>query len=343
MNFPIKAVISLVGVINGLFFALLLIIKNKSRANTYLALLLLSLSIRIAKSFLKEFFYAPYWVKNIGLLGFIFIGPLLYFYVRILHNPDFSFKRIHFFSMVPPILFLTSCLIFDQYNYLYMRRRYFAILLHLMVVIILTLHFWFQNYWNNNSLSQQRKNQSKWILNLVMGIFIVWLAYFSNIIILDIPYLLGPALYSFMFYIMIFWILNSKKTDNIFLTDKKYKYSNLTKIESRKYIIRLDEMMTKEKLYLDPEINLQKAAERLSILPLYLSQLINENLGQSFPDYINKYRLDVAQKYLQDPKNKKVKIITVAANSGFNSISSFNSVFKKKFSMSPSQFRKLKN
>ncbi len=145
-----------------------------------------------------------------------------------------------------------------------------------------------------------------------------------------------------MFYIMIFWILNKKKMADVFQKGKRYEYSNLTKSEAKGYLDQLKNMMDKEKLYLDPDINLQRVAQKLTILPLYLSQMINENLGQNFSDFINVYRLTEAKNSLLDPKNENLKIIDVALNSGFNSMSSFNAVFKKYNDISPSKFRSLK-
>jgi len=97
--------------------------------------------------------------------------------------------------------------------------------------------------------------------------------------------------------------------------------------------------MESERLYTDCELSLQKVSERLSIPPHHLSQIINERLNQSFSDFINFYRVEEVKKNLLDPSKKHYSILALAENSGFNSKSSFNSVFKKHTNGTPSEFR----
>jgi AraC-like DNA-binding protein len=97
--------------------------------------------------------------------------------------------------------------------------------------------------------------------------------------------------------------------------------------------------MEREQPFTDGELTIQKLAEMLSIPAPHLSQTINERLGKSFPDFINSYRVDQAKKKLLDPSLKHLSILGIAEEVGFNSKSSFNSVFKKHTGMTPSEFR----
>lgn len=121
---------------------------------------------------------------------------------------------------------------------------------------------------------------------------------------------------------------------------KKYEKSTLTKDRADRYVRRLLETMEKEKLYLDSDLTLQKLAQRLSIPPHHLSQIINERLNQNFFDFINSYRVEEAKKRLIDPSEKHFSIIAIAGEVGFNSKSAFNAVFKKYVNMTPSEWRK---
>src|SRR5215203_922722 len=123
------------------------------------------------------------------------------------------------------------------------------------------------------------------------------------------------------------------------LSAAKYEKSNLSSQKSERYLKRLLEIMEGEKLYTDCEISLQKVAERLAISPHHLSQIINERRNQSFSDFVNAYRVEEVKKNLLDPAKKHYSILAIAEESGFNSKSSFNSVFKKHANLTPSEFR----
>jgi len=67
---------------------------------------------------------------------------------------------------------------------------------------------------------------------------------------------------------------------------------------------------------------------------------MNDELGLSFYDCINQYRIEEAKNLLNDPDRSSYKISSLAYDAGFNSISTFNEVFKKSTGLTPSQFRK---
>jgi AraC-like DNA-binding protein len=124
---------------------------------------------------------------------------------------------------------------------------------------------------------------------------------------------------------------------------KKYEKSRLTPERSERYLDRLLSFMKKEKPFTDGNLTIQKLAETLSIPPHHLSQTINERLGQTFSDFINAYRIEEAKRKLLDPALKHLSVLGIAEEVGFNSKSSFNSVFKKYTNMTPSEFRQASN
>jgi AraC-like DNA-binding protein len=98
--------------------------------------------------------------------------------------------------------------------------------------------------------------------------------------------------------------------------------------------------MLKEKPYLDPDLSLEQLATRLAMRPRILSQLINESLHQNFFDFVNRYRIEEAKRLLTRPPDKKITVLEVLYEVGFNSKSSFNTLFKKYTGLTPSEFRK---
>ncbi|MEO0902667.1 MAG: helix-turn-helix domain-containing protein, partial [Bacteroidota bacterium] len=70
-----------------------------------------------------------------------------------------------------------------------------------------------------------------------------------------------------------------------------------------------------------------------------LSILINHKMGQHFFDFVNSYRIQSAVDILKDPTKKKVTILEILYEVGFNSKSSFNTAFKKHTGHTPTTYR----
>jgi|HubBroStandDraft_1064217.scaffolds.fasta_scaffold13301_3 AraC-like DNA-binding protein len=92
--------------------------------------------------------------------------------------------------------------------------------------------------------------------------------------------------------------------------------------------------------WLDPDLTLEQLASQVKLRPKLLSQAINEGLGKNFFEFINQYRIEEAKRLLTDPADKKITVLEVLYQVGFNSKSSFNTVFKKQTGMTPSEFKK---
>lgn len=126
----------------------------------------------------------------------------------------------------------------------------------------------------------------------------------------------------------------------IHLPAKKYSNSGLNEEELKQIIMNLQVKMNTTKLYLDPQLTIDDLAGSLGCSRHHLSQAINEQLDQSFYDCVNYYRVEEAKLLLAEPDKASYKIASIAYDAGFNSISTFNDVFKKIAGLTPSQFRK---
>src|ERR1700730_3178298 len=87
--------------------------------------------------------------------------------------------------------------------------------------------------------------------------------------------------------------------------------------------------MREKRPWLEPELTLDQLAAQLSIRPKILSQIINEKLQQNFFDFVNRYRIEEARRLLTNPVDKKITVLEILYEVGFNSKSSFNTLFKK--------------
>ncbi|SFA76146.1 Helix-turn-helix domain-containing protein [Cohnella sp. OV330] len=91
------------------------------------------------------------------------------------------------------------------------------------------------------------------------------------------------------------------------------------------------------KHFADPMLSLNALADKLAISPPYLSRLITESTGSSFPDFVNLVRLEHARSLLVD--ELELDIRTVAERSGYGSSTYFTTLFKKRYGMTPTKWR----
>ena len=102
---------------------------------------------------------------------------------------------------------------------------------------------------------------------------------------------------------------------------------------------KLNTMMEEDKLYLDPQLNLQKLADLLDVTIAQVSEIINRTTGKNFYEYVNAYRIEHATTMIKEDIEGELKLKTVCFDSGFNNRSSFNNAFKKILGQTPSDYR----
>ncbi len=100
----------------------------------------------------------------------------------------------------------------------------------------------------------------------------------------------------------------------------------------------LQSLMEQEHAYRDCNLSLEKAAEMLSTNRTYLSQIVNELANQSFPAYVNSFRIREAISLLSDTGNDE-PLKSISLSVGFSTPSTFYNLFRQKTGMSPSVFR----
>ncbi len=70
----------------------------------------------------------------------------------------------------------------------------------------------------------------------------------------------------------------------------------------------------------------------------YFMRFFKENMGMGFIQYLNDFRLEIAAKMLHETDSN---IIEIASASGFDNLSYFNRSFKKKYGISPGNYRRI--
>lgn len=122
------------------------------------------------------------------------------------------------------------------------------------------------------------------------------------------------------------------------MTNEKYAASSLSNEKKCSLFQRLELLMQEQCIYKDNLLTKDKVAELLNTNRTYLSQAINEQTQQNFTQYINTYRINEAIRLLSDPQ-KDIPLKAVAAEVGFNSMTTFYKLFQNTVGMPPKQYR----
>ena len=102
----------------------------------------------------------------------------------------------------------------------------------------------------------------------------------------------------------------------------------------------LRRLTEEDKIYREEGFSIAVLAARLGTPEYRLRHLINQRLGhRNFSSFVNGYRLAEAKAALADPGQNEVPILTIALDTGFQSIGPFNRAFKAETGMTPSEFR----
>ncbi|WP_340024802.1 response regulator transcription factor [Paenibacillus sp. FSL K6-1096] len=92
-----------------------------------------------------------------------------------------------------------------------------------------------------------------------------------------------------------------------------------------------------EKSY-NEDLSLKKLGFMFNIHPVYLGQLFHKTTGESFAEYMNRYRIDKAKEQL---RTTNLKVQEIARNVGYWEMGYFYKQFKKYVGISPTEFKGL--
>jgi AraC-like DNA-binding protein len=202
-------------------------------------------------------------------------------------------------------------------------------------------------------VSNSEKIRLSWLKFMLIGSFVI---FFSLITVVLNQYFRWeekmPAglIYLYIILLLIFitsTLFKSLKQPEIFSgigtdeakTAPKYAASSLTKEDSMMIKDKIELFMETNKPFRDPDLSLRGLAKELNLNERDLSQVINNNIGLRFFDYVNKYRIQDATSLIENPPDPKMTILEIMYDVGFNSKSSFNTAFLKFTGITPSEYK----
>ena len=133
-----------------------------------------------------------------------------------------------------------------------------------------------------------------------------------------------------------------EKTEATSITENassgQYPSSSLTEEKKIELYHALEKLMNEEHIYTDNLLTKDKVAKLLGSNRTYLSQIINEQTGKTFTQYINDYRIQDAIRILSD-SNNQTPIKSLSTELGFSSTTTFYKQFQTAIGMTPTQYR----
>ena len=366
-----------IGISQALFVAFVLLTKKDKQGSDYILLVwLLTISFKMMVLLISvehgEFFDNQF---SIGLIPLTF-GPFLFLYTKYLLYRRWFFKNRDFLHFVPFIVFtflyfsfFREKLSFDTHKllltdgYVVARLLYsFAFLGSVSYYTFLTL----QILQRHRKRLQDRfsflseSNELNWLYVLTAIFSLTYFVYFAlglynvvtNQAYFDIAYTSDIFLTILAFSVSYFGIkqpylfkvvpeekedYNESRESNE--QKEKYKNSNLSEEQKEEYIEHIYSFMQTERPFLNAELTVQDLSKQLNISRHHLTEILNNDIGKNFFTFVNEYRVEEVKRRLLDERFEHLTIVAIAFESGFNSKSTFNSIFKQNTGSTPSQWK----
>lgn len=369
------SVIFNIGIFLSFFLQFLLFMKkNKSLSDKILAFWMLFIGIHLLSYYI---YLQGYWEEYPHLIGItvpfpLLHGPMLYLYTLVSLRKDKRLRKTDYIHFAPAIF---SYLYMFRFYFLYSVERkimvdrgevsdfsvFTAILLIAYIVSGLTYSILAYRLVGKHrriidrNFSYDENINLNWVKYCIWGIGVIF-ATATLIIFLregmgisfsfNADYIFYSLIIIFVFCIGFYGIRQKDIfKDNLTREDvvheyKKsqgnYKKSGLKEevaVSAHKLLLKV---MEERKPYLEPKLTLSSLADIINISPNHLSQIINQHENVNFRDFVNRFRVEEFE--MRAAENNNFSILALAFDSGFNSKSSFNNVFKKHKGMTPSQY-----
>lgn len=326
-----------IGVFNGLLLAiyLLFFLKPGKLSNHLLGLLLLALSIRIGKSVFLYFNQELYRLfLQIGLTACFFIGPFLWAYVKASRDGLERVPRSWWVGFAVLVSFILGVGLWRPYaaypafwNGGFVKTIYVIWSVGIIAAGWVLWPIFRKSSWTNIEL---------WWVNVFTGNLIVHLAYrygsYGG-------YIVGALSFSLVFYLLALWYILQRRQAGFLVAERpKYNAKKIGNAEADALLARCNAVMETNRLYLDQNFKLADLAKAANSNTHQVSQLLNDNLGQSFAAYLRTFRVRHAQRAILTDDHLTLEAIGLEA--GFGSKSAFYAAFKEETGTTPAKYRK---
>ena len=379
MKIDVVGLVLIIGAIQGLALAFTIFQKsNKLYANKFLWILMLTFSVMLLDLWLSDLgFYQSHSKLMFTLEGIqLVIFPLYFLYSKYLTDKLTKFDKLDLIHFLPFFLYKLYLLPFYFMNFQEISwfQNYITLSNYPLQYVIFNWVLILQGYFYltftvikankretfiNEHFSSNVHIKLDWLKNAsYLGILTNLVFTIENILLLTSSsvsdsfgissitagiyiYAMGYLGFSKSVVFTEFDVIEKIEIEKENITNEKYLKSGLSKENADKYFQKLIYLMEIEKIYKQNKLTLGDLADMITISSHNLSEVINTKTGMNFFDFINKYRIDEVKKEIIKHENDNLTLLAIALDSGFNSKSSFNTLFKKYENVTPTQFKKL--
>ncbi len=284
-------------------------------------------------------------------------APTIYFYLKTQINRDFKFKTKEFLHYLPyAIYFIINLLVFlsgKDFVQKWQANNYFQWIVQLETIIIWVMYFYY--FYKSLKIYNEYRKYAENHFSDTEIISFDWLRNFIYLIIcgevFKYAWQLADYIYNLPFQKDWWWHLftvgiicyvalkgysqiqpnylqflakNIETAPNIISTKADNQATNYLDL-----IPKIEKCFEHEKVFLEPELNLNELARKLNSNSSVLSAAINQSFGKNFNDFVNEYRIKEFENELKKPENRHYTKLAVALDCGFNSKATFNRALKK--------------
>jgi AraC-like DNA-binding protein len=291
---------------------------------------------------------------------FLIFNPLIYFYSKALTDPRYKLKWYQLWHVLPYLFVKTGSYIWGvefapEEFFRIDHSTWFKITVSIMSVIsfigytipsLVNVHRYRINLKNELSTIDSRITLGWLLVVIVFYMSFVIIAYALGIINIVTQIATYSQMVSFAFLLVLVYIfsfyglLQGQLYGQPEPENEPYKNPRLTPAERQKIRKLLEDYFDTEKPYLNSELTINNVSDKLKLSRHALTEVLNSEIGLNFYRFVNSYRVKEVQKRLADPEYTNYSIDAIGFDCGFNSKSSFYSVFKKATGMTPAQYKK---
>lgn len=361
-----------------LFLSIMVGKKNKLSADKYLIFYLIFSLVRQSYLFIENqgWLNETYWMI-FGKSHYLLNAPIFFFYIYVLTQQKPISRALYFLVLAPFLAYTITFLyyyitVFDNVNLTFINGLMYIdgdlslpwtcfVILFLLIdpIFIGWFYFLLRDYKRRvaDSVSSVDRINLSWLkiifnIWLTSAVILLPLSMLSVAGVIDLSVEFTQALVEFAsvaFFLLLGYfgfkqsaVFSSVEVKTLEpskdFSGQSYERSGLTESRAKQIHNQLLALMEEKKPYLNGELSAMELASQLEVSVNHLSQVINTIQKQNFFDFVNSYRVTEVIEKMKDPKNAHLTLLAIGLESGFNSKTSFNTVFKKVTGNTPSKY-----
>ncbi len=355
-----------IGVLFGAFLALLitagqLLLAKKDQKNYLFILTIACLGLYQVSLSFPLFGHLEHWQEiyrplYIAGMGAVYSSiPAMFLFVRSLPDSEYSrkgYRLLHFLIPLIATLVLALFVSFpkdpavspcDYYDFLYNGSPLLRIIDQISVLMALGyFSLAFAQFYSLTKKSSDEKKKNLLAVLVVLFLILFFMSlYFRYSNQGDLLHYLFKLRFTLLMICVLVLSYRYPYITNIIKLEvyrESYTKSTLAKVNVDNALMLLEKSMETDHAFRDSTLTMKRIAADLGLSAHQLSEIFNTRLKKTFSSYINEKRVAFAKKLLSEEIG--MPVTDIAKECGFNSISNFNTLFKKAAGISPSDYRK---